>query len=633
MSDGLAIQLELKGHKTVKGDEIFLGTHGPGLRVEFNFEPGYTSPNGLEIKFGETGEPVDPPIPVTPAKPHHGISIPWGQLKALDKSFAVPWGDKRRGLSKTIAIVGATAKEKDVSKTIIKSGDFKRVDVSVSASWEDLKLHYSCTVALPWKNSIGGKDAAYSMKWNECSSLCDVQTSVPYLAPPPKDTCKKILFGDSTNFIEYRIVLPWKGKVPAKDASHRTFWGKKWYELICVKDYNTPGLDEIAFNFNEPISQTGDGLNTDFFFTHNSFDERCSQREPSGWRDQYHYIKPPILPMGMSLRTYIMISSAQLNRLPDNLAIPVKSLTLSLDWDSVHWSLAANVIGGDVRDLSPTPDGPIEVEAQINGTIWNCVVDDWARDRAFAKQGRSIRGRSQTAILGEPWAIKKTEVQSQARTAVQLMTEQLENTGWSLSSTIVDWLLPAGTLKIENETPLATIKRIATAAGGFVRPDTATKTVHVLPKYKVAPWKLTRADADMVLPGAMVVRDNGSWDGRAEADAVHIVGGISVFAKREGSAGAKPTGDVNDPLITETSVARSRAIYEIGKCGRWQKHSLSLPVFADKVPGVILPGQIIAVDDSTSWFGFVTAVSITADWGSDGLVVRQQVSVEVYCGD
>jgi hypothetical protein len=306
---------------------------------------------------------------------------------------------------------------------------------------------------------------------------------------------------------------------------------------------------------------------------------------------------------------------------------------MSLDWDSVHWSLAATVIGGDVRDLSPTQGGPIEVEVKINGTTWNCVVDDWSRDLGFASEVRGIRGRSLTAILGAPWATRKTEVQSQDRTAIQLMEEQLENTGWTISCGVDDWLLPAGSLQIDGETPLATIKRIARTPGGFIRPDTATKTLHILPKYKVAPWAAVRVDADIILPGAMVARDRGAWDGRANGDVVHMVGSISVAAKRAGSAGVTAAPDVHDPLITDLAAGRPRAVFELGRCGHWQKHVLSLPVFSDAVPGVIFPGQLIGVDDDTSWLGFVTAVSVRADWGTNGLVVRQTVSMEVYCGD
>ncbi|CAG36325.1 hypothetical protein [Desulfotalea psychrophila] len=630
----MAIDFDLiAGYEPPAGDEIsFAFPYAPPLgdHINFDLEAGYTPPAGDKIYFG--GEPTEPPEPQPepiPLKPYMGKNIPWGAGLARDRRSGAGWSNQRRFLSRSFGLVAGKSRGQDMVQALPWGTTITR-DRLKETGWQILRE--VCCGTSSFYIALFGKDTCRSMPWDSLKPL-KVISALAYLAPPPQDLRCSLLFADGFTRLDDAFALPYIPILPVKDASHRTLWGDAYYAAVCVQEYEPPASDSISFDLDEPISLVGDGDHIDFVFDSNSYDERCSQREPSGWRDANTFVPPPTLPTGLSLRTYIMMSSAQLNRKPDDLPIPVKSLSLSLDWDSVHWSLSATVIGGDVRTLSPTKDGPIEVEAMINGTTWACVVDDWSRDQSFGAEGRSIRGRSRSAILGTPWAPRKTEVEDGARTALQLMEAELENSGWTISSTLVDWLLPADTLQKSGATALDTIKRIATAAGGFVRPDTKNKILHIQPKYKVAPWKAKRSDADMVLPASMVVRGNAAWDGREDADAVHIVGGISVAATRAGTAGGTIAPDVTEPLITEVDAARARAIHELGRCGRWQKHSFSLPVFEDAVPGLILPGQIIAVDDDTTWLGFISSVSIKADWGSAGLVVRQEIAVEVYVGD
>jgi len=595
--------------------------------VNFDFYKFYDHPVGTVDFAGDV--PPEPPAPwyQIPVGISPGVRMAFKDGIPTSKSVDSSWGSSR--LIEPVIEIGfstTNAIEKSLDLAWKGLGQLYKTN---RAGWKRL-LAYDARVQALWRN-LGEQDLNKALVYGDCVPV-GKRVAVDYGHPPPKDLDKKLDYGSLPERDIDKFDVPW-GNPPAKDRFHKTVWGKKYYEEICTRDYVHPD-GFVEFNFETDILDVGTKDHINFYFDALTYDRRCKWREPSGWRDAYDYRPPVIVPTGLSLRTYIMMSTAQLNRLPDNLPIPVKSITMSLDWDSVHWSLAATVIGGDVRDLSPTNNGPIETQVKINGTTWNCLVDDWSRDvGSKGKITRGIRGRSLTAMLGAPWAGRKTEVQSQQRTARQLMIEQLENSGWTIDCSLDDWLLPAGTLKIDGKTPLSVVKRIAATAGGFVRPDPTAKTLYILPKYKVAPWAVVRADADIILPGAMVARDQGAWDGRANADVVHMVGSISVSAKRTGSAGTLPAPDVNDELLTEVVVARARSIFEIGRCGRWQKHSLSLPVFSDAVPGVIFPGQVIGVDDDTSWLGFVTAVSVKADWGKGGLVVRQIVHLEVYCGD
>ncbi|PIE68233.1 MAG: hypothetical protein CSA21_08555, partial [Deltaproteobacteria bacterium] len=396
------------------------------------------------------------------------------------------------------------------------------------------------------------------------------------------------------------LVVPW-GNPPIKDLLHRTLWGKAYYERICRKDYVPPVSGEINFNLNYPLTLVGDKDHIDLFFSSDTYDIRCDQREPSGYRDNYFYDpdaekKKPVLPDALDLKTYIMLST---------------------------------------RDLSPTPDGPIEIDAEIVGNHWHCIVDSWQRDRAFASDARSIRGRGISAMLATPFAPKRTGVEEQERTSVQLCAAQLENTGWSIdASGWQDWNIAGGIAAWQNAAPIDVIKQVAVAAGGFVRPKINEKVLQLLPRFKKQPWLWTVDDADIVLPASMMIKDTGNWDGRPEGDIVYLVGSTGTWAvKREGTAGERPAGEITDALITDDIAARGRAIWEIGRCGRWQKHSLNLPIFADQQPGLILPGMMVAITEPKVWFGVVSSVAITANWTNGGLIVRQQIGMEVYCGN
>ncbi len=603
-----------------------------GGTVTLDFSGEWRPPAGDAVFFGAgSGSEPGPDLPVVDTA---DFAIPWGARQGYDRAAGSGWGEKL-SLCRSYLLF---SRQKRPQPRQIGSGwkSLQQKERQLMLPWGSLRFVYR-QVASPWI-SRPPFDYSWRFAWGE-KGAADSETVVIWRAELQICDQQFTAAWDDFRCIDGRVIAAWHNP-PVRDLLHRTVWGKAYYERICRQNYWPAAGDNINFTLDYPLSLVGDKDHLDFFFSSDSYDIRCNQREPSGWRDNYFYDpdaphRKPILPDAVDLETYIMLSTASLTRKPDGKPVPVKSLSLALDWDSCHWGLTAAVIDGDVRDLSPTKDGPIEVDAEIVGNHWHCLVDSWQRDRAFARNGRSIRGRGITAMLAAPFAPRRSGVEEQERTSVQLCNAQLEYTGWSIdASHWQDWNIPGGIAAWRNAAPIDVIKGVARAAGGFIRPRINEKVLELVPKYGKQPWLWTADDADLVLPASMLIKDNGKWAGKHQGDVVYLTGGNGTWSvKRSGTAAEHIAAEINEPLITDDIAARQRAIWELGRCGRWQKHLLDLPIFADRQPGLILPGMLLAITEPTVWFGVVTSVTVKANWTAGGLIVRQQVGMEVYCGD
>jgi len=338
-----------------------------------------------------------------------------------------------------------------------------------------------------------------------------------------------------------------------------------------------------------------------------------------------------------------MLNSAFFTRLPERTAIDANPITIGTDWDSLYWTVKAG-IGRDAHlaMLESTPDGPIIVEAAINGHTWNCQIDSWSTNNAFGSKSRTISGRSLSAQLGAPMAEVRTRTETNARTALQIMNDELEYTGWTaVFDGLDDWLVPGNVLSYSDMTPMAVIKMIADAAGAMVQTDMAAQTIRIKKRHPSAPWLWPVTTPSVIIPDSMATKIDGEWDERPFYNAVFLsgeAGGISARVYREGSAGDLVAPQITDKLITATEAARARGVAVLGMSGKWSKQRIELPVFTPPaVPGVIKPGTLIeftSVSPVSSWRGVVSAVSVTANFDREkGLKVRQTIDVERYRGN
>ena len=329
-------------------------------------------------------------------------------------------------------------------------------------------------------------------------------------------------------------------------------------------------------------------------------------------------------------RAYIVLNDVRLVRVDGSIELPAISLALNIDADSWTFGFSAVLPRESLDDVMPASLGaPVEIDAEINGEHYRLLVESITRDRQFASTRISVSGRGISAWLADPYSPTLSFLNTEARTAQQLMGDVLTTNGaslgWTVDWQIDDWLVPGGAWSHQGSYMRA-LTTIAEAAGAYIQPHPNTKVLRVLPRYPVKPWEWGTATPDIELPSAVVTRESIRWEESPAYNAVYVTGtqaGIVGQVKRTGSAGDVIAPMVSDPLITQPAAARQRGIAVLGKTGRIATVGLSLPVLP--ATGVILPGKTVRyVDGSDARIGVVRSASVDAALPS----VRQTIEVE-----
>ena len=316
---------------------------------------------------------------------------------------------------------------------------------------------------------------------------------------------------------------------------------------------------------------------------------------------------PVPLPAGETVvvptrRIYMVVNNASLRRVDGNILLPVFSMTLGIDADSWTWSFGASLPGSALASLEPGFSGdPVEVEALINGVAYRALVERIERSREFGKSDLRVTGRGMTALLDAPYAPVRNFINTQARTAQQLIGDILTVNGvplgWDVQWGLVDWLVPSGVFSHQGSY-IGAVNQIAAAAGGYVQPHASTQTLKILPRYPRVPWEWGSVVPDFDLPADITSRESIQWLDKPAYNRVFVSGqGVGVLAQvtRAGTAGDVLAPMVVDALITQAAAARQRGIAVLADTGRQIELSLRLPVLQET--GIIAPGAFVAYRD------------------------------------
>ncbi len=336
------------------------------------------------------------------------------------------------------------------------------------------------------------------------------------------------------------------------------------------------------------------------------------------------------------LRTYIVLNTASLVRLPDRTELPWTSITVATDSESWCWTLSATLLSDAAWALlQPVDESPWEVEATINSRTHQFVVDTVTSNRKFGYHSVSLSARSRSAWLDDPYQPSITVTYSDATTAQQVATDALDGTGWSLawpedSGTPIDWGIPAGVYSRDG-TIIGRIGTIAKTVGWGLYTDPTADTLTAYPQYPVASWLF-----DSLTPALEMTEDPTYTIAREPVYAtgyngVYIAGtsaGKLVKAKIAGTDGLlMPQAPIVDSLFCDDSgiAARQRALYELSKSGYSETLTITLPYLTEL--GILKPGQYITVGTIS---GLVRKTSVTAEWTKDGaLKIIQTLGLEV----
>ncbi|WP_109504986.1 hypothetical protein [Pseudomonas aeruginosa] len=334
-------------------------------------------------------------------------------------------------------------------------------------------------------------------------------------------------------------------------------------------------------------------------------------------------IDPPTEPE--ILETYMIGNTVTLVVLPSRTPLDATSIRIGLDIDSFAWSFSADLFGRTSLDLTaPDANGPKTVELEINGWTWRFLVERYSGSGKHPSERYTISGASRTQLLDAPYAPKRSAVNTAPLNARQVVDDQLQYTGFSVSWDVEnmgppDWTLPAGAFSYQDQTPMQVIVKLAEVAGGIVRPGLMDDSVTILPRYREATWYWDTAIPDRIIPAAIVAEWGSEWSPQPAWNFVYVSGtsyGVSVQVRRAGTAGEESAPDVMEDWMTGTEVARSRGICELSKGGNQAIETRRIPLFQkdDGVPGLVQPGMLVEVrDEQATWRGLCLATDISAE--------------------
>ena len=329
---------------------------------------------------------------------------------------------------------------------------------------------------------------------------------------------------------------------------------------------------------------------------------------------------------------YVVLNTFSLVRADTSEPVLALDFDAAIDADSWTWTWSANVPGSQLSLVkSPALGEFVELIATLNGTPLRCVVENLGRSRQFGKSALKIGGRGRAAWLADPTSPTITAMNTESRTARQLLDAALMDNGvplgWTVDWQLEDWLVPAAAWSYTG-TYIGAATRIAEAGGGYVQADKSAEILHILPYYPIAPWDWAAATPDIVLPEDVCTTEDIEWSDKAAYNAVWIVGGAGgrrEHIKRAASAADRHAPTVVDPLATDPIMTRQRGLRVLADTGRQALIGIKLPVLEET--GIILPGSLIQYNEQgQTHIGLSRSVAL--HWGFPKC--RQTVRIETH---
>jgi len=346
-----------------------------------------------------------------------------------------------------------------------------------------------------------------------------------------------------------------------------------------------------------------------------------------GWRN-YPPAPPPEPPAEIdlpilipALRVYYMINDIQITRHADGFLIDAKQLQIELNADSHTWTCSATLVGKETIDaIAPAPDGtPTILSVHINGNDWLMVVDSWEESGAFAQRTINMKARGLTAELSSSHVTPESGTTTADLTLQQLLNNHLPlGSGWQITWKIgtPDWIVPAGAWSWQNKAPIDAIHEVCASVGLIAVPDPATRTIQVMPRYPVMPWKFDSTPFNLLLPANAITGYSKQQPPPTRANGIYAhgseIGGVIGYVTLDGTAGDKLDAAAQSPLVTHVDAARllgGRRLAAKYQQPHWR--SLTTPL-GGSVPLAKL-GQLLHIDAGTdSSRGIIAGINISA---------------------
>ena len=311
---------------------------------------------------------------------------------------------------------------------------------------------------------------------------------------------------------------------------------------------------------------------------------------------------------------WYIVNDLKVTRLDNGQEIQVNNGDYRCDRSSWCWSYNLTIPFYEKSKLELIDGQPVILKIMVNGNEHRMLLENISRSRQFAKDVYKLSGRSPTALLDAPYSPTRSFTQENERTSVQLVQAELDrvNSDIVLNWELIDalgWVLPSNSLSYSNLTPIAAIKLIADAAGGFVYSEPDSNTLTIKPKYKKTFWDSIAVDEyDRVIPESVVTDLSTDYTMYPDYNGVFLTNdrnGNTGQVKRVGTAGDVLQESINSPLLTSTSAMHSKGREVLAKAGMVETHSLLMPITQEI--GQCLPSELVAFNGD--WWGITDGVS------------------------
>lgn len=358
----------------------------------------------------------------------------------------------------------------------------------------------------------------------------------------------------------------------------------------------------------------------------------------------WHDTAPAFVP---NLRSYLVHHSVTATLGGLNID-PIK-FDIKTDMDSYCWSSSIEISHVDYQRIKAKLDvdrgnEPL-ILVTVNGKAFGFIAENVSRNRQFGASVYQLSGRSSTARLGQDYAHSQGSqgVNGGAGTieqdlyASQIMRMQLNDLPFSIDEFDVDdWLIPAGTLNVSNQTPISIISQLATACGGKVISHVSEPKLSIIKRWKKPAWEMATAKPSLVVPMNVVHSISDEKRTSPRHNTVTLIGRQQAFEiYRQGQGRDLIAPVANWYLYTDQASAIARGVQLLSDSGNHVHYTVKMLV-SDKynLPLAKL-GQIWQINDDTdggdgAFNAVVTSVALSVSRDGDAVVVWQTVGMDRY---
>ncbi len=349
-------------------------------------------------------------------------------------------------------------------------------------------------------------------------------------------------------------------------------------------------------------------------------------------------ITPPIDPP-TSTEVITFVNVVNIVTLPARTPVLFDNLSLSIDLDSVSWSVSFDVGNETMRDLvKPIGTTVTELEVNINGELFIVFVAKTSTTKKVStkhviEKRIKCTGWSVHKLLTHPYHVRRSHVETSQSTPAGLLSGELIGTGFTAVWNSASWTIPANTFTYIDKAPLAAISELAQVVGAVIIPDPASKAFTIKPRYPISPWLWSGSGADISLSENSFFSMDTEWIPQESPDSIYIYGdaatGVAVKAVRQGYAGIKTLPTVVNKYFTDTIPALERGRIEVASNG--YKEVIPISTYVNPADGILKPLQLVNVTESdgiTSWKAQVISVALNLKRQGNALV--QSIQLEKH---